>query len=101
MIDGFVSPSTSVSPMFPFYENSATWDDFGEVINPDDYVIKEENMDQSFLQVYLSSFVSVTDYTQTRVHVSNRCVSKCRSWLICENFACFWFKMKCPGAVPM
>ncbi|KAK9665499.1 hypothetical protein RND81_14G115600 [Saponaria officinalis] len=50
LIDGFVSPSTSVAPMFPFYENSAAWDDFGEVIDPDDYVIKEENMEQSFMQ---------------------------------------------------
>ncbi|KAG7014767.1 Cleavage and polyadenylation specificity factor subunit 2 [Cucurbita argyrosperma subsp. argyrosperma] len=46
-IDGFVPPSTSVSPMFPFYENTSAWDDFGEVINPDDYVIKDEDMDQS------------------------------------------------------
>lgn len=45
LIDGFVSPPTSVAPMFPFFENSAAWDDFGEVINPDDYMIKEENMD--------------------------------------------------------
>ncbi|ERM95057.1 cleavage and polyadenylation specificity factor subunit 2 [Amborella trichopoda] len=44
LIDGFVPPSTSVSPMFPFYENSREWDDFGEVINPDDYAIKEEDM---------------------------------------------------------
>jgi cleavage and polyadenylation specificity factor subunit 2 len=45
-IDGFVPPSSSVSPMFPCYENITEWDDFGEVINPDDYVIKEEDMDQ-------------------------------------------------------
>ncbi|XP_058779158.1 cleavage and polyadenylation specificity factor subunit 2-like isoform X2 [Vicia villosa] len=44
-IDGFVPP-TSVAPMFPCYENASEWDDFGEVINPDDYVIKEEDMDQ-------------------------------------------------------
>ncbi|KAK9111424.1 hypothetical protein Scep_018943 [Stephania cephalantha] len=30
-----------------FFENSVEWDAFGEVINPDDYVIKEEYMDQS------------------------------------------------------
>lgn len=46
-IDGFVPPSTSVAPMFPCYENASEWDDFGEVINPDDYVIKEEDMDQT------------------------------------------------------
>lgn len=37
--------------MFPSFENSAAWDDFGEVINPDDYMIKEDNMELSFLQV--------------------------------------------------
>lgn len=46
-IDGFVPPSTSVAPMFPFYNNAFEWDDFGEVINPDDYVIKDEDMDQA------------------------------------------------------
>lgn len=46
-IDGFVPPSSSVAPMFPCYENMTEWDDFGEVINPDDYVIKEEDMDQA------------------------------------------------------
>ncbi|KAF5190062.1 Cleavage and polyadenylation specificity factor subunit [Thalictrum thalictroides] len=50
-IDGFVPPSTSGAPMFPFYENSSEWDDFGEIINPDDYVIKEEDMDQAYMQV--------------------------------------------------
>lgn len=51
LIDGFVPPSTSVAPMFPFYENSSEWDDFGEVINPDDYVIKEDDMDLTSVQV--------------------------------------------------
>ncbi|KAL2967280.1 hypothetical protein AAZX31_16G166100 [Glycine max] len=46
-IDGFVPPLTSVAPMFPCYENTSEWDDFGEVINPDDYVIKDEDMDQT------------------------------------------------------
>ncbi|KAL5142373.1 Cleavage and polyadenylation specificity factor subunit 2 [Glycine soja] len=46
-IDGFVPPSTSVAPIFPCYENTSEWDDFGEVINPDDYVIKDEDMDQT------------------------------------------------------
>ncbi|KAK3132613.1 hypothetical protein QOZ80_6AG0525190 [Eleusine coracana subsp. coracana] len=45
LIDGFVPPSTSVAPMFPFFENTAEWDDFGEVINPDDYMMKQEEMD--------------------------------------------------------
>ncbi|PSR93452.1 Cleavage and polyadenylation specificity factor subunit like [Actinidia chinensis var. chinensis] len=50
-IDGFVPPSSSFAPMFPFYENNPEWDDFGEIINPDDYVIKEEDMYQGSLHV--------------------------------------------------
>ncbi|KAL0341048.1 UNVERIFIED_CONTAM: Cleavage and polyadenylation specificity factor subunit [Sesamum radiatum] len=46
-IDGFVPPPSSAGPMFPFYDNSSEWDDFGEVINPDDYIIKDEDMDQA------------------------------------------------------
>jgi hypothetical protein len=53
LIDGFVPPSTSVAPMFPFYENTYEWDDFGEVINPDDYVIKDEDMDLTGIHVSL------------------------------------------------
>ncbi|XP_030475176.2 cleavage and polyadenylation specificity factor subunit 2 isoform X2 [Syzygium oleosum] len=48
-IDGFVPPPNSAAPMFPFYENASEWDDFGEVINPDDYVIKDDDMDQGAL----------------------------------------------------
>ncbi|PIA49419.1 hypothetical protein AQUCO_01300318v1 [Aquilegia coerulea] len=51
LIDGFVPPATSVAPMFPFHENVSEWDDFGEVINPDDYVIKEDAMDQTYMEV--------------------------------------------------
>ncbi|OWM75610.1 cleavage and polyadenylation specificity factor subunit 2 [Punica granatum] len=51
LIDGFVPPPTSVAPMFPFYENTSDWDDFGEVINPDDYVIKDEDMDQGAMHL--------------------------------------------------
>ncbi|XAR53657.1 hypothetical protein NMG60_11022294 [Bertholletia excelsa] len=51
LIDGFVPPSSSVAPMFPFYDNSSEWDDFGEVINPDDYIIKDEDMDQGAMQL--------------------------------------------------
>ncbi|CAK7337311.1 unnamed protein product [Dovyalis caffra] len=47
LIDGFVPPSTSAAPMFPVYENSSEWDEFGEVINPDDYVLHDEDMDQT------------------------------------------------------
>lgn len=49
-IDGF-TPSTSVAPMFPFFETTIEWDDYGEVINPDDYIIKEEDRDQASMQV--------------------------------------------------
>lgn len=51
LIDGFTPPSTSAAPMFPFYENNSDWDDFGEVINPDDYVIKDADMDQGAMHV--------------------------------------------------
>lgn len=56
LIDGFVSPSNSVAPMYPFYDYTSEWDDFGEVINPDDYVIKDEDMDQG------AAHVCITDY---------------------------------------
>ncbi|KAH0456299.1 hypothetical protein IEQ34_014206 [Dendrobium chrysotoxum] len=49
-MDGFAPPATSVAPMFPFFENSAEWDDYGEVINPDDYIIKEEDMNGASAQ---------------------------------------------------
>ncbi|KAL6127709.1 hypothetical protein ACLB2K_071072 [Fragaria x ananassa] len=51
LIDGFTPPSTSVAPMFPFYENNSEWEDYGEVINPDDYVIKDEDMNQGSMLV--------------------------------------------------
>ncbi|KAJ3693032.1 hypothetical protein LUZ60_012127 [Juncus effusus] len=44
LIDGFTPQSNTVAPMFPFFDNSADWDDFGEVINPDDYVIKDQDL---------------------------------------------------------
>ncbi|CAM0948434.1 unnamed protein product [Alopecurus aequalis] len=49
LIDGFVPPATSVAPMFPFFENTAAWDDFGEVINPDDYMMKQDEMDNNLM----------------------------------------------------
>ncbi|PKA58817.1 Cleavage and polyadenylation specificity factor subunit 2 [Apostasia shenzhenica] len=49
-IDGFVPTPTGVAPMFPFFENSSEWDDYGEVINPDDYIIKEEDIDVASAQ---------------------------------------------------
>lgn len=51
VIDGFIPPASGVAPMFPFFENTAEWDDYGEIINPDDYIIKDEDMDQPSMQV--------------------------------------------------
>ncbi|GLJ14052.1 hypothetical protein SUGI_0224770 [Cryptomeria japonica] len=42
--DGFTPSPTSVAPMFPFYENTIEWDEYGEVINPDDFIIKVEDV---------------------------------------------------------
>ncbi|KAK8946198.1 Cleavage and polyadenylation specificity factor subunit 2 [Platanthera guangdongensis] len=49
-IDGFVPPAASIAPMFPFFGGSAEWDDYGEVINPVDYIIKVEDMDGALAQ---------------------------------------------------
>uniref|UniRef100_A0A7N0RI13 Cleavage and polyadenylation specificity factor subunit 2 n=1 Tax=Kalanchoe fedtschenkoi TaxID=63787 RepID=A0A7N0RI13_KALFE len=49
-IDGFVPPP-SVAPMFPFFENTSEWDDYGEVINPDDYVKKDDDNDNGIRQL--------------------------------------------------
>lgn len=59
LIDGFTPPSTSVALMLPFYENNSERDDFGEVINPDDYVIKDAEMDQGAMHV--SFYLEISD----------------------------------------
>ncbi|KAG9144402.1 hypothetical protein Leryth_017536 [Lithospermum erythrorhizon] len=51
LVDGFVPSSASVAPMFPHYDEPCDWDDFGEIINPDDYVIKDEDMGQGSIYV--------------------------------------------------
>ncbi|KAL6503876.1 hypothetical protein OROGR_025799 [Orobanche gracilis] len=51
LIDGFVPSSSTAGPMFPFYDNTSEWDDFGEVINPDDYIIKDQDMDHTSMLV--------------------------------------------------
>lgn len=52
LTDGFTSSPMSVSPMFPFEENTHEWDEYGEVINPDDFVQKDADMmDMSITQV--------------------------------------------------
>eukprot|EP00252_Welwitschia_mirabilis_P013317 TRINITY_DN2933_c0_g1_i2.p1 TRINITY_DN2933_c0_g1~~TRINITY_DN2933_c0_g1_i2.p1 ORF type:complete len:452 (-),score=102.77 TRINITY_DN2933_c0_g1_i2:296-1651(-) len=49
--DGFVPSASSVAPMFPCYDNTNEWDEYGEVINPDDFVVKEDDlMEPSALQ---------------------------------------------------
>ncbi|CAA0826386.1 Cleavage and polyadenylation specificity factor subunit 2 [Striga hermonthica] len=50
-IDGFVPSSSTAGPMFPFYDDSSEWDDFGEVINPDDYTINDEDMGHGSMPV--------------------------------------------------
>lgn len=37
-------PPNSVAPMFPFHERASDWDEYGEIINPDDYISKVEDM---------------------------------------------------------
>ncbi|XP_024532304.1 cleavage and polyadenylation specificity factor subunit 2 isoform X1 [Selaginella moellendorffii] len=49
-IDGFTVPADTVAPMFPVYDDSNERDEYGEIINPDDFVIKEEFMDYSQTQ---------------------------------------------------
>lgn len=49
-IDGFVPPP-SAAPMFPFFEKTTEWDDYGEVINPDDYMKMDDDMDHGIRHV--------------------------------------------------
>lgn len=42
--DGFTVSPTSVSSMFPFHDNTHEWDEYGEVINPDDFAMEEDDM---------------------------------------------------------
>jgi hypothetical protein len=44
LIDGFTASDKTAAPMFPLYENPSDWDEYGEVINPDDYVVKETEL---------------------------------------------------------
>ncbi|KAJ7523061.1 hypothetical protein O6H91_18G035900 [Diphasiastrum complanatum] len=44
-IDGFIPSTTSVAPMFPFHENNNEWDEYGEIINPEDYVSKDDELE--------------------------------------------------------
>ncbi|XP_078435387.1 cleavage and polyadenylation specificity factor 100 [Wolffia australiana] len=52
LIDGFAPSPASVGPMFPFYDCTAEWDEYGEVVNPDDYVAKAEDMDRPFMHEF-------------------------------------------------
>lgn len=44
LVDGFTPSDKTAAPMFPLYENPSDWDEYGEVINPDDYVLKETEL---------------------------------------------------------
>ncbi|CAM6100385.1 unnamed protein product [Calypogeia fissa] len=44
LIEGFTVPPNAVAPMFPFHERASDWDEYGEIINPDDYISKDEEM---------------------------------------------------------
>ena len=44
VIDGFTASDKTAAPMFPFYENPSDWDEYGEVINPDDYAVNETEL---------------------------------------------------------
>eukprot|EP00249_Psilotum_nudum_P015759 c25506_g1_i1 orf=216-2441(+) len=41
-MDGFKSAGTGIAPMFPFQEYSNEWDEYGEIINADEFVMREE-----------------------------------------------------------
>lgn len=44
LIDGFTPSDRTAAPMFPLYENPSEWDEYGEVINPDDYAVKDTEL---------------------------------------------------------
>jgi cleavage and polyadenylation specificity factor subunit 2 len=94
LIDGFVPPSTSVAPMFPFFESTAEWDDFGEVINPDDYMMKQEEMDNALMpgpgdgldgKIDEGSLHLLLDSTPSKV-VSNEITIQVRCSLVYMDF---------------
>eukprot|EP00850_Spirogloea_muscicola_P005295 SM000024S07757 [mRNA] locus=s24:318967:324274:+ [translate_table: standard] len=43
LVEGFVPSPTSVAPMFPHSSCKATFDEYGEVIDPDDFVVKRDD----------------------------------------------------------
>lgn len=44
LIDGFTASDKTAGPMFPLYENPSDWDEYGEVINPEDYRVEDTEM---------------------------------------------------------
>ena len=44
LIEGFTVSDKTAAPMFPLYENPSDWDEYGEVINPEDYSVKEAEL---------------------------------------------------------
>ncbi|KAI5444323.1 hypothetical protein KIW84_012816 [Lathyrus oleraceus] len=52
-----------LQPVLPqCFPVASEWDDFGEVINPDDYVIKEEDMDQTANNVQVRCLLVYMDF---------------------------------------
>eukprot|EP00850_Spirogloea_muscicola_P008938 SM000049S16709 [mRNA] locus=s49:243078:248533:+ [translate_table: standard] len=43
LVEGFVPSPTSVTPIFPHSSRKATFDEYGEVIDPDDFVVKRDD----------------------------------------------------------
>uniref|UniRef100_A0A7I4EGV0 Cleavage and polyadenylation specificity factor subunit 2 n=1 Tax=Physcomitrium patens TaxID=3218 RepID=A0A7I4EGV0_PHYPA len=64
LIDGFTASDKTAGPMFPLYENPSDWDEYGEVINPEDYRVEDtEMMDyQSSQQVYVKCALYYMDF---------------------------------------
>ncbi|CAH1440232.1 unnamed protein product [Lactuca virosa] len=69
--------------VFPFYDDTSEWDDFGEVINPHDYVIKDEDMDMGSMAALLASLM--LDTTPSKV-VSSEVTVQVKYCLVYMDF---------------
>lgn len=64
---GFFKKARKTFPMFPFSENRIKWDDYGEIINPDDYRLHEAALDGD--QLNLNSLAATQQsITFGRIH---------------------------------
>lgn len=92
-IDGFVPPSTSVAPIFPYIENTSEWDDFGEVIDPDDYVINDEDMDHTAMHVSFLFSCCSFDFGQDHFYGLYwvLCITLQQSWRVLLFLIAFFF----------